>query len=186
MAIKKGFRLARTKEGQVDIEETLFSQRHIFLTDIITDDLADWVIKEILVMDMVSKEPIQMYINSPGGSVSAGFAIIDIMQKIQSPIITIASGQVASMGTMIAMAGKERKCFSNSIFMLHDMFSGSSDYVNKMKDRIKFLDHYQDKLKLHIKKFTKLQDEETAKAFDGELWLFAEEALEKGLVDKII
>lgn len=189
MAIRKvntKFRLVRNKDGVIDIDETLFNQRHIFITDEITPDLADYIIKQLLTLDMMSDEPIQLYVNSPGGCVSSGFAIIDVMQKLRSKIITIASGQVASMGTLIAIAGKERKCFNNTIFMLHDLFGGGSDYSQKLKDRMKFLDNYYLQLEAHIKNHTKLSQQEIDASRIGEVWLFAKEALEKGLVDQII
>lgn len=182
----KKFLVARDKDGFIDVEETLFNQRHIFVNDQITAHHADEIVKQLLVLDMMDDAPIQMYITSPGGRVDWGFAIIDVMKRIRSKVITIANGQVASMGTLIAIAGDERKCFKNTTFMFHDMFSGVVDYSAKMKARLDYTERLYNKLENHIFEHTKLDKKDVDLSRSEELWIFAEDAVKKGLVDIVI
>jgi ATP-dependent Clp protease protease subunit len=185
MSTKK-FRYAVNKLGNVDIEETLLLQRHIFINSAIDAFHADSIVKELLVLDMISGEPIQIYITSPGGRVDWGFAIINVMKRIRSKVITIANGQVASMGTLISIAGDERKCFPNTTFMFHDMFSGVVDYSQKMKARLDYTEKLYKKLEKHILDNTKLTKAEVDVSRSEELWIFSDEAVKKGLVDVVI
>ena len=180
------FKTATYRDGNIAVEETLFEQRHIFVNDLIDNAHADAIIKELLVLDMIDNRPIQMYITSPGGRVDWGFAIIDVMRQIRSKVITIANGQVASMGTLIAIAGNERKCFKNTTFMFHDMFSGCVDYSQKMKARMEYTERLYKKLEKHILDYTKLTKKEVDLSRTEELWVFAEDAKKKGLVDIVI
>ena len=183
---KKKFKISLDKGGNIDIDKTLFQHRHIFISDVICSVSADEVIRELLVLDMISNRPIQIYITSPGGRVDWGFAIIDIMKNLRSKVITIANGQVASMGTMIAIAGDERKCFENTTFMFHDMFSGVVDYSQKMKARLEYTEKLYNSLETHMKKYTNLSKKEIDLSRNEELWIFSDEAVKKGLVDIVI
>ena len=118
---------------------------------------------------------------------SAGFALINVMQKVKSKIITIVNSEACSMASMIAIAGNERWITPNGVIMFHDMAGGiGGDYSLKVKDRAIFLEKYYKLLENHMKKHTKLSIKEIRKARIGELWLFADECLKKGVVDKII
>jgi len=183
---QKKFIVSKDRDGCINVEETLFNQRHIFINDQITCDHADQIVKNLLVLDMMENKPIQIYITSPGGRVDWGFAIIDVMKQIRSKCITIATGQVCSMGTLIAIAGDERKCFKNTSFMFHDMFSGVVDYSAKMKARLDYTERLYNKLESHIVEHTKLTKEDIDISRSEELWIFAEDAVEKGLVDSVI
>ena len=91
------------------------------------------------------------------------------------------------MGGHISVAGNKRVCYSKSVFMAHDAAGYIEDYFTKIRDRAKFYEEYYDRvLNSNLKKYTKLTDEELLQARNGELWLFAEEMLEKGIVDEII
>lgn len=183
---RKKFKIIKDKYGIIDTDETLFNQRHIFINQTIDSCHADDIIKQLLVLDMMDNKPIQIYITSPGGRVDWGFAIIDVMKKISSKVITIANGQVASMGTLISIAGDERKCFKNTTFMFHDMFSGMIDYSKKMEARMDYTKKLYKKLETHILDHTKLTKKEVDSSREGELWIFSEDAKKKGLVDYII
>lgn len=180
------FQIIRDKYDKIDVEQTLFEQRHIFINKNINPEHSDEIIKKLLVLDMDSDRPIQIYITSPGGHVDWGFAIIDVMKQIRSKVITIANGNVSSMGALILISGDERKCFKNTSFMFHDLYGGIEDYSQKIKARAKFYEKLYDKLEKHILQYTKLDKKDVEIFKNQELWLFAEEALEKGVVDKII
>lgn len=183
---QKKFIVSKDRDGCINIDETLLNQRHLFINSEISAHHAAEIVKSLLVLDMMENKPIQIYITSPGGRVDWGFAIIDVMKQIRSKVITIANGQVCSMGTLIAIAGDERKCFKNTTFMFHDMFSGVVDYSQKMKARLDYTEKLYNKLESHILSNTKLTKEDVDLSRNEELWVFAEDAVEKGLVDSII
>lgn len=172
--------------GLIDSHETLFRQRKLFLFNQIGQVSVEELILDLLTLDAINHDPITLYINSPGGAVDDGFALIDTMTTLKSKVITVAIGCVASMGTLVFIAGKERHCYENSIFMWHDMFAGVVDYSAKMKSRVDFLEREWNMIENHIKKYTKLSKDELNTMRSGELWLFAQEALKKGCVDKIL
>lgn len=186
MPTPKKFNLIKTKEGNINIDETLFQQRNLFLHSSVTDAQCDMLIAELLILDKMSQEPIYLHVNSPGGYVSWGFALIDVMNSIKSKVITVGSGCIASMGTVIFISAKERTCHKNTEFMLHDIYAGVSDYGAKMEARVDFQKKSWLLMVDHIRKHTKLSEKELEYMRSGELWLSATDAKAKGLVDKII
>lgn len=172
---------------EFDIDLTLLGNRQLFLYDVVDEDSSVKIIKALYALDTVNHNPIMLYLNTPGGSCSDGMAIIDAMRTIESPIVTIITNEVCSMGGHISVAGNKRVCYPNSVWMAHDAAGYSEDYFLKMKDRVKFYENYYDVvLNPNLKKYTKLTDEELLKARVGELWLFADEMLEKGIVDEVL
>lgn len=178
--------LIRNKEGVINVDETLFQQRQVFLHSQVSESMCDILISQLLLLDKINNDPIYLYVNSPGGYVSWGFALIDVMKSLKSKVITIGSGCIASMGTVIFISGKERRCYKNTTFMFHDMFSGVVDYSQKMKARVDFQEKEWEQLARHVKEHTKLTQKELEFMRTGELWLFSEEAKSKGVVDIII
>ncbi|RLI65940.1 MAG: hypothetical protein DRO67_01920 [Candidatus Asgardarchaeum californiense] len=175
------------KELKIDIDQILLQKREIFLFGVITTDLANNIIKKLLALDHISKKPIILWINSPGGSVRQGFAIIDIINSIKAPVITIISGQACSMAALISLAGKKRVITRHSVWMIHDMSGGiSGDYTTKVLHRTHYLKQEQDRLFKFIKNRTKLTPSDMTKAKNGELWLNAVECLNKGVVTDIL
>lgn len=186
MAQSKALKTIKTKEGIINITETLFQRRKLFLYDAVTPDSVSDLTQCIMMLDSVNHDPIELYINSPGGSIDDGFALIDLMRNVKSPIHTIAQGTVASMATLIFLAGNKRYAYNHSVLMLHDLFSGMADYGGKMKDRMGFLENVWLAIQTHIKTYTKLTDAEIEHSRNGELWILAPEAKVKGLVDEIL
>lgn len=178
--------IIKNKEGVINIEETLFQNRKLYLNDTVSPDMIDQLIKQILILDSINNDPIHLYISSPGGNVDDGFALIDVMKQCKSKIITYAQGSVASMATLIFISGKERVCYKHSIFMFHDMFAGGADYSAKLKSRMEFFDKEYKVLENHILENTKLTPEDCQAMRNGELWLFAEEAKAKKVTDTIL
>ena len=172
------------KEFSIDL--TLLGNRQLFLYDVVDEDSAPVIIKAMYALDTINHNPIMVYLNTPGGSCSDGLAIIDAMKTVESPIVTIISNEVCSMGGHISVAGNKRVCYPNSVWMAHDMATYMEDYSGKIRDRAKFLEKYYKILEENLRKHTKLSEKELKKARDGELWLFAEEMLEKGIVDEIL
>jgi ATP-dependent Clp protease protease subunit len=186
MAQSKTPKLIKTKEGVINITETLFQRRKLFLYDAVSPDSVSDLTQCIMLLDSFSHNPIEIYINSPGGSIDDGFALIDLMRNVKSPIHTIAQGTVASIATLIFVAGNKRYSYSNSVLMLHDLFAEAIDYGQKLKDRVDFYNKEWLAIKDHLLKYTKLTDQEIENSRNGELWLFSQDAKQKGLVDDIL
>lgn len=178
--------LIKSKEGVINISETLFQKRKLFLYDEIHVDSVEALVKEIMLLESVSNDPIELYVSSPGGSVNDGFALIDVIRKSKCKIITIAQGCVASMGSLVFISGHERKFYKHSILMFHDMFGGVVDYSQKMKSRAAFMEKEWVMIENHIKEYAKLSEQDLLEMRSGELWLLAEDALAKGCTDQII
>jgi len=179
--------LPRIPEVEIRPDQILLHERTILLFDEITQERAYKVVQQLIALDKIdSKDPILLVINSPGGSVSDGFAIIDAMKGIRSSVITMITGEACSMAGIISIAGDHRIMSSTAVWMAHNMRAGIIDYVEKIKDRAKFYSWYEDKCTDFLKAHTKLSRADITKAINGELWLDAQKALEKGVVDKVV
>ena len=174
------------KEDKFDLDKILFDKRQIFLYDVIDEESSVKIIKELYALNSINQNPIMMYLNTPGGSCSDGLAIIDAMRTIESPVVTIVTNEVCSMGGHISVAGNKRICYPNSVWMAHDMSDCMEDYSGKIKYREEFLEKYYKLVENNLRKYTTLTEEELTKARNGELWLFADEMVTKGIVDEIL
>lgn len=178
--------------NKFDVDQELLFGKQVFLYGVIDDTLVKHVVKKLLALDRIfSREknpsPITLWINSPGGSVLSGLALIDTMQALRTPVVTVVSGHACSMAGLIAVCGASRVITKNSIWMAHDMSGGvSSDYATKVVDRAEFVKWAQSKIFEILRKHTKLSEKELDKARHGELWLDAEECRIKGVVDVIV
>lgn len=165
----------------------LNKHRYILLYDEINSCSSDYIITKIKAMNFEDpKSPIYLEINSPGGDVSCGFAIINAIEHSSAPITTIISGEAASMGAMIFITGKTRKMYANSYIMFHPLSEGQADYLQFIKDRTKFLIHLESSMDKMCRKHTKFNEFDRQQMKGGELWLTAEQARRKGVCDEII
>lgn len=188
MAKKKRRKSRRNiKPKKIDVDQILLEERQLFLFEAIKPETTCELIKKMVALDKKRTAPIALYINSPGGSVDCGFAIIDSIMGIDSPVFTIIVGEACSMAGLISIAGRKRFMTKHSIWMAHDMSGGiHGDYTTKVKDRAKFLEREQEKLQRFLSEHTKLTAKEITKAQHGELWLNPEECKKKGIVDEVI
>ena len=167
-------------------EETLIDSRIIFINGEINSQTSDLVIKQLLYLDSISHDDISIYLNTPGGSVSEGLAIIDAMRLIKSKVNTIAIGTVASMGAVILACGDKRSCLKHTKMMIHQVYFGvqgtmsdvSIVYENAQEVKKDLLDILSETTKNPVKKLE--QD------CDRDYWLNAKEALDYGLIDEIL
>lgn len=164
----------------------LLESRHVFLYEVINAAVARRICTELVALDKLSSESIVLVINSPGGSVTDGFAIIDTMRSIKAPVFTLVTGMAASMAGIISVTGYRRIISSNSYWMGHEMKCGGYDYFDKYMARTKFFEELWKRLIEHLKKFTKLTLDDLEKLRRGELWLSAEEAKKRGIADHIV
>lgn len=183
---KKKSKQSRKLSHEIKIDQVLLHSRTILLFSPINDEKAEEIVSKLLSLDHLNSNPIYLVINSPGGSLSSGFSIIDTMKGIKAPVVTIINGEACSMAGVISIVGDKRLITKHSIWMAHDVSSGVSDYVSKMIDRIEFVSEYQKKLMSVLRDNTKLTEKDIERAKNGELWFFSEECLKKKIVDSII
>lgn len=182
--------IEKTHNGErvYDIYSRLLKDRIIFIGGEIDDDLANAVISELLFLDSQSNDEISIYINSPGGSITAGMAIYDTMNFVKSPISTICVGMAASMASVLLACGDKGKRYilPNSEVMIHQPLGGVNGQATEIKivaDRILYL---RGKLNKLLADKTGQNIKRIEKDTERDYYLTANEALEYGLVDKIL
>lgn len=181
------------KEGQVerayDIYSRLLKDRIIFLGEPIDDHVANIIIAQFLFLDAEdSDKDIKFYINSPGGSVSAGLAIYDTMQYIKSDVSTICVGLAASMASVLLAAGAPGKRFAlpNSEVMIHQVMGGAEGQASDIKIRAEHILKTKAKMNRILALHTKQKEATVEKDSDRDNFMSADEALKYGIIDKII
>lgn len=176
-------------ERVYDIYSRLLKDRIIFISGEVTDSMANAVIAQLLFLNAQDKEKdITMYINSPGGSVSAGLAIIDTMNHVTADVSTVCIGQAASMGAMFLMCGTKGKRYSlpNSRIMIHQPLGGASGQETDVIIRVKELTLYKEKLLGMISKITGNTLKKVYKDTERDNFMSPEEAKKYGIIDRIL
>ncbi len=176
-------------ERVYDIYSRLLKDRIIFLGTPIDDTVANAVIAQMLFLDSQnSDEDIKVYLNTPGGLVTAGLAIYDTMQYVKSPVSTICIGTAASMGAVLLAAGEKGKRFilPNSEVMLHQVMGGAEGQAIDVKIRAEHILRIKERLNKILAKHTGQTISRIEKDTDRDFYMTAEEAKEYGIVDKII
>ena len=175
-------------ERVYDLYSRLLEDRIILLTGEIDDNCANVVVSELLYLDSLNHDNIQLYINSPGGSVTAGLAIYDTMNYIKSKVSTICIGMSASMGAFLLSSGEKglRYALPNSEVMIHQPLGGAQGQATEIKIAAEHILRLKEKLN-HILAHNTNQDLKKIEVdTDRDYFLTSEEALEYGLIDKII
>ena len=176
-------------ERAYDIYSRLLNERIIFLGGPIDDNVANLVIAQLLYLDHTDpKKDISLYINSPGGSVTAGLAIIDTMNFVKSDVSTICVGIAASMGALILASGKNGKRFSlpNSEVMIHQVMGGTEGQASDIAINAKHILRTKDTLNKILAESTKKKIDQVEKDSDRDYWMTADEAKKYNIVDEII
>jgi len=176
-------------ERAYDIYSRLLKDRIIFLGEPIDDHVANIVIAQLLFLDAEgSDKDIKFYINSPGGSVTAGLAIYDTMQYIKSPVSTICMGMAASMGALLLAAGAKGKRFAlpNSEIMIHQPMGGFEGQASDIKIRSEQILKIKDKLNSILALHTGQEIKTIEKDTDRDNFMSADEAKKYGIIDKVI
>jgi ATP-dependent Clp protease protease subunit len=176
-------------ERAYDIYSRLLNERIIFLGGAIDDNVANLVIAQLLYLEHTdSKKDIYLYINSPGGSVTAGLAIIDTMNFIKSDVSTICVGMAASMGAVILSSGKKGKRFTltNAEIMIHQPHGGAEGQASDIEISAKRIIKNRDVLNKMLAKNTGQVLSKIEKDVDRDFFLDADEAKKYGIVDDII
>lgn len=183
--------LEKTHYGEraYDIYSRLLKDRIIFLGSPINDAIANTIIAQLLFLDSENKnQDIKLYINSPGGSVSAGLAIYDTIQYVKSDVSTICVGLAASMGAVILAGGAKNKRFAlpNSEVMIHQVMGGAEGQASDVKIRAEHILKVKEKLDKILVKHTNKNLSQIEKDTDRDKYMSAQEAIEYGLIDKMV
>ncbi|MGB7414530.1 MAG: ATP-dependent Clp protease proteolytic subunit [Thermosynechococcaceae cyanobacterium] len=176
-------------ERWIDIYTRLSQERIIFLGQEVSDSLANQIVAFLLYLDSDDpSKPIYLYINSPGGSVTAGLAIYDTMQHIKADVITICVGLAASMGSFLLTAGTpgKRLALPNSRIMIHQPSGGARGQATDIQIEAKEIVRVRKQLNLIYAERTGQPLEKIEKDMDRDYFMSAAEAKEYGLIDKVI
>jgi len=183
--------IEKTQYGEraYDIYSRLLKERIIFLAGPISDPVANSVIAQLLFLaSQDPKKDIQIYINSPGGSVTAGLAIYDTMQYVKCPISTVCVGLAASMAATLLAAGSHGKRFAlpNAEILLHQVMGGVTGEAIEIEITAKQIIKIKEKLNKILAKHTGQPLEKVEKDTDRDFYLSAQEAKEYGIIDEVI
>ena len=175
-------------ERAFDLYSRLLNDRIVFLTGEITDETANIIISELLYLDSLNSDDIFLYINSPGGSVSAGLAIYDTMNFIKSDVQTIVIGLAASMGAFLLAAGTRGKRYAlpNAEIMIHEVLGGAEGQASVIKLQAERILKLRDKMNSLLAKLTGKSVTKINKDTERDNFMSAKEALEYGLIDHIM
>ena len=176
-------------ERSFDIYSRLLKERVIFLVGQVEDYMANLVVAQLLFLESENPDKdIHLYINSPGGSVTAGMAIYDTMQFIKADVSTMCIGQAASMGSLLLTAGAKDKryCLPHSRVMIHQPLGGFQGQASDFDIHAKEILNIRDKLNNILAFHTGQEVEKIQKDTDRDNFLSAEDAVEYGLIDKVL
>lgn len=170
------------------IQEKLLKTRSILLSGEIDKEMAESVIKQMLILEGESDEPIKIFINSPGGDVDAGYAIFDMARFITAPVTMIGMGLVASAAALVLLAvpKEQRIALPNSTYLIHQPMSGMRGVATDIEIHAQHLEKLREKLDKLIAQETGKSLEEVRSDTERDHWLSADEAEDYGLVSRIV
>lgn len=180
----------KKKNGQAPdpLIEKFLKTRQIILSGEVCKELAEKIVKQLLILEADSDKPIYVYIDSPGGDVDAGFAIFDTIRFINAPVYTIGMGLVASAGALILLAApKERRLgFPNSHYLIHQPSSGMKGVATDIEIHAAEIAKTKEKINKIIAEETGTSLDKVSKDTDRDYWLNAEESVSYGLISRVI
>ena len=179
----------KAQESTSEVMNTKFLKtRQILLSGEVNKVLAEKIVRQLLVMEADSDEPIRIYIDSPGGDVDAGYAIFDMIRFVKAPVYCIGMGLVASAGALILLAAdKSRRIgLPNSHYLIHQPLSGIKGVATDIEIHAQELEKTKAKINDLIAQETGKPLEQVAKDTDRDYWLSATEAMEYGLISKVV
>jgi len=175
-------------ERSYDIYSRLLKDRIIFLSGEINDDIANTIVSELLYLDSINHNDISLYINSPGGSITSGMAIMDTMNYIKSDVSTICIGLAASMGAFLLSCGEKGKRFilPNAEVMIHQPLGGATGQATEIKIVAERILKLRNKLNKLLASNTDQDINKIENDTERDYYMNANEAKEYGIVDKIL
>lgn len=181
-------KLEKLNKVQDLIDHKLLSERKVFLWGMVDDDSARHVVDRLLYLNALNHEEIKLYINSPGGYVTAGFSIYDTMKEIESPVSTICTGLAASMGSILLSAGEKGKRFiqPHARVMIHQPSGGARGPASDIEiTAIEILKTKELSARI-LAENSNQSYEQVMKDFNRDHWMGAEESVAYGIVDKVL
>jgi ATP-dependent Clp protease protease subunit len=176
-------------ERAYDIYSRLLKERVIFMVGPVSDQTANLVVAQLLFLESENPDTdISLYINSPGGSVSAGLAIYDTMQFIKPDVSTLCTGLAASMGAFLLAAGAKGKRFSlpNSRVMIHQPLGGAQGQASDIEIQAREILYLRERLNSILSEKTGRDIEQISRDTDRDNFMSAEQAVEYGMIDKVL
>ncbi len=179
-----------SKKGKIQeaIDVKMLDERKVFLWGMVDDDSAKHVIDRLMYLDMQNNKEIELYINSPGGYVTSGFAMYDTIRSLKSPVSTICTGLAASMGSILLSVGKKGRRFiqPHAQVMIHQPSGGARGQASNIEIQAKEIIKTKE-LSARILAENCGQDfEKVMKDFDRDFWMDAKESVKYGIVDSIL
>lgn len=178
----------KQSEGIDPLAHKFLKTRQILLSGEINKPLAERVIRQLLVLESDSDEPVKIFIDSPGGDADAGYAIFDMIRFIKAPVYTIGMGLVASAGSIILLAAPKERRFGlpNSHYLIHQPLSGIKGVATEIEIHAAELEKLRVKINELIAAETGLPVEKVSKDTDRDFWMSASEAKTYNLISKVI
>jgi ATP-dependent Clp protease protease subunit len=178
----------KKREPDFGLFERILKTRNILLSGDINKTLAERVIRQLILLEAESEEPIRVFIDSPGGDADAGYAIFDMMRFVKPQVMTIGMGLVASAGAIILLAApKERRVgLPNSHYLIHQPLSGMRGVATEIEIHARELDRLRRRINKLIAEETGQPLEKVEKDTDRDYWMGAEEAQGYGLIARIV
>ena len=175
-------------ERSYDIYSRLLKDRIVFLSGEINDETSNTIVSELLYLDSLNHSDISLYINSPGGSITSGMAILDTINFIKSNVSTICIGMAASMAAFLLSCGEKGKRYilPNAEIMIHQPLGGATGQATEIKIAAERILRLKDKLNRLLAKNTNQELEKIEIDTERDYFMDANEALEYGIVDKIL
>ena len=175
-------------ERVYDIYSRLLKDRIIILSGEITDESANSIVAQLLYLDSLNQDDISLYINSPGGAVTAGMAIYDTMNFVKSEVSTICLGMAASMAAFLLSSGAKEKrfCLPNSEVMIHQPLGGAQGQATEIKIAAEHILNLKDKLNKILSENTGQNIKQIEQDTDRDNFMNAKEAKEYGIIDQIL
>ena len=174
-------------ERVYDLYSRLLKDRIIIVSGEINDEKANIIIGMLLYLDSINNDDISLYINSPGGNLNEGFALIDAIKISKTPVYTINVGQWSSMSFLIGITGHKRFSLPSATFLMHDGSSGAFGSTSKVQDCVEFEKRFKNEvIKKHVLDHSKMQAVDYDALARVEYYLLPKDALERGFIDKIV
>ncbi len=166
----------------------LMDSRVVLVNGEVDQKLAEKVISHLLILDQISHDPIQVFITSPGGHVDSGFAIYDVMRFISSPVTAVGAGWVASIAVPILLGADHARRFAlpNTRFLLHQPSGGAGGQAADIRIEAQEIIKIRERINRLVARETGQPEDKVARDSDRNFWMSAEEAVEYGLIRKII
>ena len=176
------------KNEQPPLLDKMIKTRTVLISGEVNKELAERVVRQLLILEQESDDPIRVFIDSPGGDADAGYAIFDTIRFVKPVVYMVGIGLVASAGALILLAGDKDKrlAFPNSHYLIHQPLSGVRGVATEIEIHAREIDKMQKRINTLISQETGKPFEQVEKDTDRDYWMNAEEAVEYGLISRVI